>query len=345
MTDNLQNVDTFDISRLPLPGQAYPRPAFTRVSRVVPEIRDGEAPPKTSIEPPLFNDLVSGALRDYQAVHLIVDGDRTYMPYAFDIREGETLTSAAGAQHVVTKVWQNASGGPYWNPYYSQMCGMLLTLDPVPAWDAILSLPEPARLFLTAAFPDQEVVDFLQRRNLVHAQGFAMRVNGSEPFAGDNGISERNGLRRADTGIRVPGAPHLFYEMTQFRELTHYEFMVFASKAWVADQLLRYLHAILRTYRDSFRSCGLEDLLFVRRGQDEHMAHSADKWPLQSDLHVRKVYWDVPTSEVYFDIKRVIDRLVFSVSVNTGRGTTSSVPGPEHHVWDLNDPGPAKHPA
>ena len=271
----------------------------------------------------LFHDAVAAALEDYQAVHVNSEDGRVFFPYAFQIKEGDVITDENGEPHKVTTIYRNGGGGLYWNPYYRRACGQIVQLTPLPRWDAVLRLPSASKMLFTAAFPSEPVVQYLQRQQLEHHQGFAVRITKSEPFAGDNGIQERFGIRR-QTGIRDPHNPHVQYEMRVFRDLTTYEFSVFASLPWVVDQLLRYLGAVLWSYEPSFRQLGISEMFPIGRASDELITRGADNWPIDSDLHIRRTYWSVQTSEVLLTGQRVIDRLKITISANPWRGTNAT---------------------
>ena len=250
----------------------------------------------------------------------MVQGGKVFFPFAFGIKEGQVITDEKGAGYRVTTVMRSAGGGLYWNPYYRFACGQVVRLDPVPSWDAVLRLPDTAQLLYTTAFPDEEITRYLDRMQLEHNQGFAVRITASAPFTGDNGVTERFGIRRK-TGIQDPNNPHIQYELREFRDLTTYEFSVFASVSWVADELLRYLGALLWTYESSFRQLGIDLMFPVGRGADAFLGRGADQQAFQSDLHIRRTVWQVQTSEALLTMQRVIDRLMIRVRTFSGRRT------------------------
>lgn len=317
-------VDTEAQHPLWIPGQTYPKAVVTRIVQ-----RGSHLCNLDSTEPlpvvselaaaPLFHDAVAAALADYQGVHQVSDG-KVFFPFAFSLAEGQVVTDEKGAPYHVTKLLKRAGGGPYWNPYYRFACGQVARLDPVPSWDAVLRLPETAELLYCPSFPDEVVTSYLQRTQLEHCQGFSTRIVASTPFTAESGITERYGFRR-QTGIRDPHNPHIQYEMREFRDLTTYEFSVFASRGWVADELLRYLGALLWTYEPSFRQLGIDGMFPTGRGADAHISRGADQQAFKSDLHIRRTLWQVQTSEALLTMQRVIDRLSFTVRTFTGRGT------------------------
>jgi hypothetical protein len=176
----LLQVDTEAQHPLWIPGQTYPTQVVSRIVQ-----RGSHLANLDSAEPlpavtelaaaPLFHDAAAAALEDYQGVHLVHER-RVFFPFAFGIQEGQDITDENGARYTVTKVMKNAGGGSYWNPYYRFACGQLLQLDPLPAWDKVLRLPGAAGLLYTAAFPSEEVTEYLQRTQLEHRQGFAVRI-------------------------------------------------------------------------------------------------------------------------------------------------------------------------
>lgn len=294
-----------------IPGQLYPT---TTVHRLVQ--RGSHLANMDSAEPlpfvegvanaPLFHDAFSAALDDYQAVHILQEG-RVYFPFAFNLKVGQTVRDENDETYHVTKVLEEG-GGATFNPYYRYACGQIVALDPLPEWDAVLRFEDASKLLYTSAFPNEAVVEYLQRVQLTQTQGVATRVLESQPFAGDNGIKERNGFL-SQVNIRDPGNPHIQYEMREFRDLTTYEFTIFANKGWAADELLRYVTAVLRTYESSFRQLGIGLIFPAGRGPDAHVARGDDRTAAQSDLHIRRMNWQVRTSEALLTMQRTIDRL------------------------------------
>lgn len=303
-----------------IPGQTYPAPYFSKMS-VRGQMHEsmGSLLPTPDIEQMVgassVHDLIGQALADYQGVHILQDAGQVYFPYAFNLEIGSQILSANGKEYTVTKVYENRDGTVYWNPYYRRICGQIVNLSGPAEFDEVLFLGRPANLFHTMSYPDGEIVEFLENSQLKSPMGIATRLLSSKPFEGDNKISHKYGYKEGE--IDHPSRKDLKFEVMRFNEETIYEILSFSADRIVADQLSRYVKAVLRAYRPKFKQAGVDDVCWEGRGPDEHLHQGREGRQFKTSIHIRRDKWYFKTTETLLTMFRPIDRLRFTLDLTT----------------------------
>lgn len=263
----------------------------------------------------MVHDLVGRALDDYQGIHQLCKNGDVYFPFSFNLRVGSTLQNLSGKRYAVTIIRDTPDSVGYVNPYYRWTCGQIVKLDSVPAYNEILRLDDAAKLDYKAAFEEEEIVGYLQNSQLEHHQGFACRIQSSVPFVTDRGVEMKYGFTEGH--MPHPYDPSLQFEVRRYDELTTYEFLAFARENRTADQLYRYLQAVLRMYAKKLKEHGIDVMCWKKRGPDRHITRGSEGGNFQTNLHLRSTFWEFKTAETLISMERLIDHVRIDVTPYT----------------------------